>query len=207
MSNEEPIIISKEDIEKTLRSDTADADHTSAIVITASDVDSALRISKDDLILPVAINEPKDGFESHKDCIDIVGTSSPGAKLQLSLDGAPGAVVIADNEGRFRFDRVKLPNQNNRLTVAQVDGSLDLSRRATANVRVRLPYIGQKDWYTRQELTPDKEIVRCRQPACGRYVLRETWNQEGCYCGAKGNQFFTPEQPEFFRLKDEVIKI
>lgn len=207
MSSQEPIIIRKEDIDQALHPEPPNADCTPVIVVTQFDVQPALVISKEDLVAPVTIVEPKDGFESSKDCIDIAGTSSPGAKLQLSLDGAPGAVVIADNKGRFRFDRVKLPNQNNRLTVAQVDGSLDLSRRATVNVRVRLPYIGQKDWYTRQELTPDKEIVRCRQPACGRYVLRETWNQEGCYCGAKGNQFFTPEQPEFFRVKDEVIKI
>lgn len=207
MSDEEPIIIQKEDIDRISRPETASANCTPAIVIISSDIESALRISNDDLVLPVAIIEPKDGFESPRDCIDIAGTSSPGARLQLSLDGMPGPVVIANNEGRFGFHKVKLSKQNNKMTVAQVDVSPDLSRRATVNVRVRLPYGGQKDWYTRQELTPDREIVRCRQPGCGRYVLRETWNQEGCYCGAKGNQFFTPEQPEFFRSKDEVIKI
>jgi len=207
MNSEEPIVIHKEDLEKIPRPEISGADRASAIIITTSDVEPAFKISIEDVTAPVTIIEPKDGFESQRDCIDIVGMASPGARLQLILNETPGAVVTADNQGRFRFHQVKLPAQNNTLTVSQVDVSPDLSRRAIVNVRVRLPYIGQKDWYTRQELTPDKEIVRCRRPGCGRYVLRETWNHEGCYCGAKGNQFFTPDQHEFFQVKDEVIKI
>lgn len=208
MMDESRIIITAADLDNAPPDQVVTrAEGSSILVISHADLQPELRLDARDLLLPLVVSDPSDGLQSHASQIDVVGRTSPNVRLKLTINGIARPIVIADHTGTFRFENVQLVNGNNRLTIEHTDEPQQSINRVTIFVHLRSPYSGQKDWYTREELTMGKEIVRCRNPRCNLYVLKATWDLEGCYCNARGNQYFTSVQPEFYTLKDEVIQI
>lgn len=229
---EEPLILSKEDIDLILGyssqsvatgaetvnpSPTIQAEY---LVITAEDLgpegfsggysglEPALVISLDELIVPVEILEPKEGHEAKKRIIDVVGRTGPKAWIKYTLNGKDGPVTEAGPDGGFRIRGVRLADGDNELILRCVNEPVSLSQPAMLHVKLKLPpYLGLRDWFTREKLEIGSDVVRCKNRDCERYVLRLTWESEGCYCGNKGPKYYTPDQPEFFQANDQAIQI
>lgn len=233
MLDDEPIKITKDDINSLLgpevegsfeslipgeiQTPSNNPTNTEKLIILPSDLgddittliipnEAAFKISIEEFLVPLDILEPKDGQEISQRTIDIVGKTKPGAWLRINLNDVPGIVTESGEDGVFRFMNIKLADGDNKIAIDCVDELTSLAQPVVLHIRLKLPpYIGLRDWYTRERLELGSDVVRCKK--CDRYVLRITWNAEGCYCGEKGDRFFTPDQPEFSQVKDQTLRI